>query len=77
MTAGRGTEERARLARAYLLAAGRPTDRDVTDLVWQYGPALAAELVAATAGATWELDAAEAVRRCVKAGLRLVVPGDD
>src|SRR4051794_19110969 len=69
--------ERERLARAYLLTATQPGDRDVTDLVWQYGPQLAAELVAASAGGTWEQDAAAALQECLKADLRLVLPGDD
>jgi DNA processing protein len=74
MNAGTGMYERERLARAFLLAASHPGDRNLTDLVWQYGPALAAELVAV--GASWESDAAQAMRQCVKAGLRLLVPGD-
>jgi DNA processing protein len=75
MNAGADRYERERLARAFLLVASHPGDRDLTDLVWQYGPALAVELVAA--GASWESDATQAMRQCVKAGLRLLVPGDD
>lgn len=70
-------DERHRLARAYLLTASRLGDRDVTDLVWQYGPALAAELVAASTGGTWERDAEAAMQQCRKSDLRLIVPGDD
>lgn len=70
-------EDRDRLARAYLLAHTVLGDRDVTDLVWQYGPALTAELVAARTGAVWQDAAGALVERCTTEGLRLVGPGDE
>lgn len=72
----RSAEDRERLARAYLLTVDRPDDRDLTDLVCQFGPALAAELVAASSGGHWEPAAVSATEECRKAGLRLVMPGD-
>lgn len=70
-------DDRERLARAYLLMAGRLGDRDVADLVWQFGPALAAELVAASSDGAWEQDATAAMEQCRSKNLRLVVPGDE
>ena len=69
--------ERERLARVYLLTVTRSGERDVSDLVLQYGPALAAELIAASNGGAWEEEATAALEQCRKAELRLVVPGDD
>lgn len=65
-----------RVARAYLMSAGEPGNVDVSRLVAERGPVLAAELSSAVFGEEW-MRAAGELAKAESRGLQLVIPEDE